>query len=291
MVQVVPKEGVIEQFDKHMPLKHWQRNRKQYVNFTYDTPFATERQLEDQRLLMMKNRNPQALVPTKGDKIRSEVLNAKKGEARAVAVKAHVVNKIVREASGVYNYALVPPPRQKDPQKKPTEDKIDPELHPRLKPYASEAKLKPVVCSFGHRPRSASRTFHPATMKFRLRHNEVANSGSNTQTGFGLPVAVLAKVLNAPKLRPMSADEDLLDDAISEPTLHSNHQQMSLQHSDLFLSAEDQKSLFEPVRKASKSAEGTGEEKDWLSSSGTKRDTKQRSGRHSVKLEPVRFTH
>ena len=120
--------------------------------------------------------------------------------------------------------------------------------------------MKPVVCSFGHRPKSASRTFLPATMKFRLKHGEVVKS-ETVQTGFGLPVAVLAKVLKAAHIRPPSAQEDILvDDAISEPTIDSNHRQESLDYSDLFLSAEDEKTLFDPIRKVSKSAGSQGDD-------------------------------
>ena len=291
MVQEVPKDGVISQYEKPMPRKHWQRNRKQTVDFAYDTPFATERQLEDQRLLMSLNRNPQALALTKCDKLRSETMNAKKGETRAVAVKANVINKIVREASGVYNYAIVPPPIQKDPSATKKYEKVDPELHPKLKPYASEAKMKPVVCSFGHRPRSASRTFLPATMKFRLKHGEVIKSESAVQTGFGLPVAVLAKVLKASHIRPPSAQEDfLVDDAMSEPTIDSNHRQESNDYSDLFLSAEDEKTLFDPIRKLSKSGGSQGDDGNaddsWISSTERKKMEKSRNT-SVVKLEPV----
>lgn len=290
MVQAVPKEGIIEQYDKPMPRKHWQRTRKQTVNYAYDTPFATERQLEDQRLLQLQNRNPQALIPTKSDKLRSDILNARKGESRAVAVKAHVVNKIVREASGVYNYALVPPPRQKFDDEEEVQ-KIDPELHPKLKPYASEAKMKPIICSFGHRPKSASRTFHPATMKFRLRHSEIAKITSNTQTGFGLPVAVLAKVLHAPQIRPPSAAENFVDDTISEPTLGSYHNRNAIEYSDMFLSPEDEKILFEPIKKGSKSAGSVNNKKEvdsWTPSTARKKLTKSRSAM-MIKLDPVRL--
>ena len=31
--------------------------------------------------------------------------------------------------------------------------------------------------NFGHRPRSANRTFHPATMKIKLDHGEIARAG------------------------------------------------------------------------------------------------------------------
>lgn len=44
---------------------------------------------------------------------------------------------------------------------------MDPETNPRMAPYAMQAKMKPTVVTFGHRPRSANLTFHPATMRIR----------------------------------------------------------------------------------------------------------------------------
>jgi hypothetical protein len=86
--------------------------------------------------------------------------------------------------------------------------------------------LKPVICSFGHRPSSASRTFHPATMKLRLKHGEIIkttmsatssqslpNSKAPSQTGCGLSVAVLSKLLYAPKL--YHTDEGASEDALN----------------------------------------------------------------------------
>jgi hypothetical protein len=198
VIQVV-KDGGVEQFEKAMPTHYWLRNKKPSIHYIHDTPFATERQLEDQRLLMQKNRNPQYLVPTKVDKVRSQTISATVGASRPEVVKANVLNKIVREASGVHNYTIVAPVRNKDT--KPVLQKLEPETNPKVRPYAKEAKMKPILCSFGHRPRSASRTFHPATMKFRLKHGEIARGGDNVhKTGFGLPVSVLAQVLKAPKL-------------------------------------------------------------------------------------------
>jgi hypothetical protein len=155
---------------------------------------------------------------------------------------------------GVNSYALVPPPKQASTagdgtslsahtSKAPQE--IDPDTHPRLKVYAKEARLKPIICSFGHRPSSASRTFHPATMRLKLKHGEIikthtqsssssaagvadgtkqqthtnAHTQGNTnntskhaaKTGFGLSVNVLSKLLYAPKLyhsNPAAADDD-----------------------------------------------------------------------------------
>lgn len=274
MIQVV-KDGGVEQFEKSMPLHYWQRHKKQSINYIHDTPFATERQLEDQRLLMQKNRNPQYCVPTKVDKVRSQIISSTMGASRPVAVKANVLNKIVREASGVHNYTIVAP--VKTHKSKQTFEKLEPETNPRVRPYAQEAKLKPVLCSFGHRPRSASRTFHPATMKFRLRHGEIAHGGDNVlKTGFGLPVSVLAQVLHAPKIyhpsesalfgapsgveedndgfgsrNPFEGEDDV-DNAQNENGQDGGYE-------DLFFSAEEHKKMFQPVQsklKARKTSQG-----------------------------------
>jgi hypothetical protein len=209
------KEGSIELLIQEKPTTYWKRNRKPAVSFIYDTPFAADRQLEDQRLLMEKNKNPQFYNPTKVDKLRSIQIAAKKGAARSVAMKANVLNKIVRESSGIHNYTIVPPPRTKNTKSGSTdeggeEELLDPETNPYVKPYAKEAKSKPIICSFGHRPRSASRTFHPATMKFRLKHGEILPTTDSKKTNVGLPVAVLAKVLHAPHIsdNPFEIEDD-----------------------------------------------------------------------------------
>lgn len=258
MIQVV-KDGGVEQFEKAMPMHHWQRNKKQSVHYIHDTPFATERQLEDQRLLMQKNRNPQYLVPTKVDKVRSQTISSTMGASRPEAVKANVLNKIVREASGVHNYTIVAPVRTHDAKK--AYEKLEPETNPRVRPYAQEAKLKPVLCSFGHRPRSASRTFHPATMKFRLKHGEIAHGGDNVlKTGFGLPVSVLAQVLHAPKLYHPSEgalfgaqSEDEHDQSTSQfggdgGELDNDGAGSGENYEDLFFSAEEHAKMFKPLQ-------------------------------------------
>lgn len=264
MIQVV-KEGGIEQFDKPMPAHYWLRNKKQSVKYAHDTPFATERQLEDQRLLMLKNRNPQLLVPTKVDKVRSQVISSTIGSSRPEAVKANVLNKIVREASGIHNYTIVAPLKLKS--EKPKFEKLEPETNPRVRPYAKEAKMKPVLCSFGHRPRSASRTFHPATMKFRLKHGEIASGGDDVRrkTGFGLPVSVLAQVLKAPKLHHPNDGALFGDDSLSIDNEHDDeHEHGEEEHNyhegadnvqdrndlqDLFFTESEHKNVFRPVNK------------------------------------------
>jgi hypothetical protein len=207
MIREVVGDGIIQQYELPKPSSYWKRNKKQSVNYIYDSPFATERQLEDQRLLQVKNRNPQLLNPTKVERVRSEIMIAKHGSSRPVAIKANVINKVVREASGVHNYTIIAPPRAKASEGNPSadEDIMDAETHPLMAPYAREAKSKPVVVSFGHRPRSASRMFHAATMRMKLRHQEVAKHTG--KSGFGLPVAVLAKVLRAPKI--LSEEEQM----------------------------------------------------------------------------------
>ncbi len=226
-------EGKIEQYDKAMPESYWLRNKKQVVDLKHGTPFAIDRQLEDQRFTMERNRNPQFYNTTKVDKVRSELIIAKKGASRAVAVKANVLNKIVREASGIHNYTIVAPPRGASSLQEQTTEILDPETNPRVKSYATEAKQKPVLCSFGHRPSSASRTFHPATMKFRLKHGEIA--ADTNKTGFGLPVAVLKQILYAPKISMPGAAASNDEDADGTGLVD--------QH-DLFFSQDEQSQLF-----------------------------------------------
>ncbi len=208
MVRIVKNE-VLEQFDKPCREVHWRRNKKQAINFFDESPFAIERQLEDQRTGMKFNHNPQLSSIMKVDVVRSEKIIQKQDAENTLTVKAREVNRIVREASGCHSYALVPPPNKAKKSAQQEVEKIDPDTHPSMKSYAREATSKPIICSFGHRPRSASRTFHPATMKVKLKHGEVVKSESGGRTGFGLPVAVLAQLLYAPKLQyPGSIHDD-----------------------------------------------------------------------------------
>ena len=201
-------ENKIEEFDEPKTKHYWTSHKKQSVNLVEDAPFTVDRQLEDQRLQIKHNRNPQVDVPTKADKSRSQMMTAKKGATRTIAMKARVLNKIVREESGQHTYTLVPPVPQKGG--KEVSEPIDPETHPLFRPYALEAHQKPVIMSFGHRPSSASRTFNPATMKVRLRHGAVAKQEKPVHaSGFGIPVSLLTKVLHAPDL-PRPGDEELV---------------------------------------------------------------------------------
>jgi hypothetical protein len=124
-------------------------------------------------------------------------------------MKAKVVNKIVREASGVHNYTLVPPILSQVHEK----IAIDPDTHPLMKPYREQSNTNPVMCSFGHRPKSASRTFHPGTMKIRLAKGELAQPAGNGRNGFGLPPSVLLKLLHAPKIHhPGEEDQETVEE-------------------------------------------------------------------------------
>jgi predicted ATPase with chaperone activity len=102
----------VEQYDDSKVKNYWRRVRKPTVDLM-ELPVAVDRQLEDQRIQQEYNRNPRVHIPTKVDKVRSEQIIAKKGSSRDVGIKAKVVNKFVREASGIHNYALVAPPRRK----------------------------------------------------------------------------------------------------------------------------------------------------------------------------------
>lgn len=157
-------EDTLEQYDAPMTKNHWARHKKASVHLIHESPFASDRQLEDQKFQMEQNRNPQALVPTAVDKVRSELIIAKKGAGTALGTKAKVLNKFVRDASGIHTYTMVAPPKKKQIMGKEKE-KFDPEIHPLMLPYRKESHRNPQMCSFGHRPSSASRTFNPGTMK------------------------------------------------------------------------------------------------------------------------------
>ena len=154
----------IEEFDVQAKYtKHfWTSHKKESVDLTEDSPFALERQLDDQRYSIKLNRNPQLFSPTKADKSRSQLMLTKSNQSRDIAIKAKVLNKIVREVSEQHTYTLVPPPSIHSEQNQ-QQDVIDPLTHPAFRAYALETKQKPVIRSFGHRPGSASRTFNPGT--------------------------------------------------------------------------------------------------------------------------------
>ena len=150
--------------------------------------------------------------------------------------KAKVINKIVRETSGVHNYTLVPPLSHDDSKKSSSSSHestavvaIDPDTHPLMKPYREQSNTNPIMCSFGHRPKSASRTFHPGTMKIRLTKGEIAQPARNGRNGFGLPPSILSKLLHAPKI--YHPGEEFQDD------IPTNEKSLSDPH-NLFLSNE-----------------------------------------------------
>lgn len=282
MSQII-KEGSVELLLAHKPENYWLRNKKPKVDLLRDNPFGIERQLEDQRLLMEKNRNPQLDAFTKVDKLRSDKIAAKQGAARDVAVKANVVNKIVREATGIHNFTIVAPPKFiTHPNGKMDHEKLEPETNPRVKPYAEESKSKPIMCSFGHRPSSASRTFHPATMKFRLKHGEILPStddsvasssaggkkgkkkvkkesiaGGHQHHSVGLPVAVLAKVLHAGPVgqsleqlmsRPNTGDKEKQGHSPNSSSPNKNDSVLS-EYEHLFFTKEQQEQLLYNVHR------------------------------------------
>ena len=161
MIQL--ENDVVALCESDMPQIYWRRHKKPSVHLIEDNPFVLERQLADQIHLQAYNRNPQALAPSKIEKVRSEKIIAKKGSSSALSTKAKVLNQFVRDASGVHSYAMVPPVKSKDPSIK--KEVFDAETNPLVKPYRMESQRKPIMSSFGHRPTSASRTFYPATMK------------------------------------------------------------------------------------------------------------------------------
>jgi hypothetical protein len=141
--------------------------------------------------------------------------------------KAKVLNKIVREASGVHNYTLVPPISTGATSKSSSHELIDPDTHPLMKPYREQSNTNPVMCSFGHRPKSASRTFHPGTMKIRLAKGEIAQPAKNGKNGFGLPPSILSKLLHAPKIHhpgeEYQDDDTAIGGVTAENTLLDPH--------------------------------------------------------------------
>ena len=217
----MPNKGIIEQggaggntflmYDAPMPAAHWARTKKFSVDLN-EHAFALDRQLEDQRFLRDNNRNKWNNVLMKCDKTKSEKFG-RKGSLNPLKTKAKVLNKIVREASGVFDYALVPPIQKKKKPKKqgePGSPILDPDMNPYVDVYKKESQQKPKVVNYGHRPRSANRVFHPGTMKFHLKHGQIVHPRKEGKSGFGLSVVQLQQVLSSGRLpRP---GEELEDD-------------------------------------------------------------------------------
>ena len=215
MKQGGPGGNTLIMYDEEMPSSYWAKNKKFSVDLR-ESSFATDRQLEDQRFLRDNNRNRWNNVLMKCDKTKSEKLGKLK-KINPAGLKAKVLNKFVREASGAHNYALVPPITKKKRSKKHGEptSPLDPDKNPYVDVYRKESSSKPVVMTFGHRPGSASRVFHPGTMKIRLRPGEIVPKGPVGKSGFGLTVVQLAQVLQAPKI-PRPGEEFLEDSKVDE---------------------------------------------------------------------------
>eukprot|EP01038_Epipyxis_sp_PR26KG_P005146 gene5146-7166_t len=277
-------EGAIEEYDKPRPKNYWLRNKKAKVDFLHGNPFAIDRQLEDLKLQSEVNKNPQYYATSKMDKLRSVQISKTAGASRPVAMKANAVNKFVREASGIHNYTIVPPPRIKD--KKGQENDPDPETNPKMRPYAKEAKMKPILVSFGHRPRSASRTFHPATMKFRLKHGEIAKIDNPSRTGFGLPVAALAKILKAPKIEIPIESEHGKESPSMTSADNISFAESNSQFDHLFFSEKEKEFMFASKQsKKSSIMDDSGSQPSWISSI-EQIDRKGKSSKNN-KLEPI----
>ncbi len=215
------RHNTIEHWEKPMPAQYWARNKKASINLNNDVPLAMDRQFSDQQFLIEKNRNPRLHEPMKCDKPILEVRFGKKSVPTPLGMKAKALNRIVREASEVKDYVITAPLKTQEDLKKLKDEPFDPDVHPLMKPYRKEANQKPKMMNFGHRPRSANRTFHPATMKIKLDHGEIARSGiDSSKSSFGLPVVVLSKVIQAPKLYHNSDIEGRLGS--KDPTPKTN---------------------------------------------------------------------
>lgn len=196
-------ETKVEDYEKPMATATKKRHKIASVDLTQDSPFRVDCQIDDQKYLAVKNRNPQLEAITKASLIRSTKELSRVDSP--LSSKARVLNEIVREASGVHSYTLVPPIKDKSHNSKLVSKTLasDPETNPVLKPYRDENNRNPVMSTFGHRPSSGGRTFNPATMKIRLGHGEVVQAGSKTKKGgntFGLPAAILSQLLHCPRL-------------------------------------------------------------------------------------------
>ena len=236
----MPNKGIIEQggaggntflmYDAPMPADYWAKHKKFSVDLN-EHAFALDRQLEDQRFLRDNNRNKWNNVLMKCDKTKSEKFGPK-GALNPLKVKAKTLNKIVREASGVFDYTLVPPIQKKKKPKKqgePGSPILDPDMNPYVDVYKRESNMKPKVVTFGHRPRSANQTFHPGTMKFRLKHGQIVQPGKEGRSGFGLSVVQLQQILSAGKVprADEEGEEENNDDMLNSSNLQRSQYDLS----------------------------------------------------------------
>jgi hypothetical protein len=146
MLISVNNHGNIQLLEKPQVRQHWRRNKRATVDLS-ESPFVVDRQLEDQRQLMQRNRNPLADVPVLGiDKLRSERhMHARMMKAPTSNVCTKLVSKIVRQESGVNSYVLL----NKKGIDKQISMPIDVDTVPFLEPYRKESMVSPVMMSFG----------------------------------------------------------------------------------------------------------------------------------------------
>ena len=128
------------------------------------SPFLIERQLEDQRCIIANNKKVHSLTLDNVSK-RKELFIKKD-------LKSLLLTKIVRNSLGDNTYYY---PNETNKSKSNTKN-MNPYMHPSVKIYEKECRSKEIAVSFGHRKHSASRLFHPATMKVHLKHSECVDS-------------------------------------------------------------------------------------------------------------------
>ena len=128
------------------------------------SPFLIERQLEDQRCIMANNKKVHSLSLDNVSN-RKELFIKKD-------LKSLLLTKIVRNALGDNTYYYPNETNKSRSNKK----NVNPYMHPSIKVYEKECSYNVKDVSFGHRKHSASRLFHPATMKVHLKHSECVDS-------------------------------------------------------------------------------------------------------------------
>ena len=196
-----------------------------------ESPFAIDRQLDDRTDIINRNKNLQLTLKTKNDMAKESALLHRK-VLKPEKMKARLITKIVREATGQHTYFMPSSAILNNSatlsssysgnmttntkgtttgagftiknRKKLTNSNVD-EDSPLFQPYIKESQLAPQMVSFGHRPRSASRLFNPGTMKIHLNHGEYVPVPSNPeQITFGISSNMLAKLLQSPSPSSLS---------------------------------------------------------------------------------------
>ena len=97
---------LLQEFDDSKVKNFWRRNKKATVDL--ELPVAVDRQLEDQKAIMEYNRTPAHPCESGQGAVGAD---HREGHTRDVTIKAKAVNEIVRDASGVHIYVIVPPLR------------------------------------------------------------------------------------------------------------------------------------------------------------------------------------